>query len=292
MKLKLSLISSSLILLTACANTPPPIVNMDTFSGQTKFQFDDTLKRTVLKGPEVNIPKSTLSYSIMIDKFDDNQMKVKFTDRYEAREVKNIFKVVDVTGKKYNIAKEARSVEECRNSFLLIKGAKCNVVESGIISIIDNKNYKLISVDGNIADLNLNEDYLNSMLLKKHKIDNVKHIKKHKTNSKKYKKLNPIKNDHKHHKHHKHHKAKMVQPVKTNSKKLNPIENNHKHHKVKMVKPVKTYEKVEKTAIKITEIETVKLTKVVKPTHAKPAAEKRAAKIVNARDLKKLGYIQ
>lgn len=279
MKLKLLLASTSILLITACTSAPkppPPVVNQGTFENQISHSFDNTLKRSVLKGPTIFNHTTRVHYSLIVD---DDKVKLKYNHRYRAQKAKNIFQVVDSSGVIHNVSNVRKDVGNCRTPAFVWKRINCVIQESGVVNVESALDYKLIALDDSIIDLSINKDYLNAINSKKSKMMKIGEAKRFHKNAVG-----------------KHKRSKLDQKKTCNKKRkkaatdLAPsVKTAHNTESARKV------ETVTKQSVKMIEVDTVTYTKsqsIKSQPKAKRERKIEKTTVVNAKDLKDLGYIK
>lgn len=172
-------IASSLTL-SACSSAPKTdhIPVYADFEDNISYTFDDTLKKTVVSGPVMVDKNKKIKYSILID---DKDLKIKYEHTYSAKEkTKTFFKVVDLTGKSYQIEKGNLNIIKCNGDSHLFNDGFCKIQETGLFTLekLPKYKYQFVSSEklkGHL-DFEPNIDYLRAMD-KAHKLytsDNMK----------------------------------------------------------------------------------------------------------------------
>lgn len=155
--------AASLLFLTACTNKPlEPIVDYNTFSKGMTYTFDDTLKKSVIKGPVFTQEDLGMKYSLFVD---DGVIKMDYVHSYISSENKNFYKMIDYRGNNYKIHNLKNEVTGCSGQSSFKNAGKCVVNESGIVQLDPKIKYKyqLVSANGQNLDFEINVDYMDAI---------------------------------------------------------------------------------------------------------------------------------
>lgn len=164
MKTKIFLSAASLLLLTACSSkeVEPVIIDYNTFANGITFTFDDTLKKSIIKGPVFNQTNSDIKYSLFVD---DGVVKMDYTHSYLSKDNKNFYKMVDYRGRDYKISNIKNEIVKCNGDSSFRNPNLCLIKESGIVQLDPKIKYKyqLISTIGQNLDFEINVDYMDAI---------------------------------------------------------------------------------------------------------------------------------